>query len=282
MNAAKQSLIPIMNGQYQRLCDIEAQWGIRLHEGDQRPRIEYFHDAVRALTSGSASLYDKHSRLSIEHLAYDLSQLRHAQSHPLGGRNAMNERAVGSELVPHESASALAQQRTPDRATRAELSQLYKDYTVLFAALFAEVADVNFHARIEEVDNAIASMALAEKILTQLADGKLTSQQAAAMLEQIESDELRERLQQAIGQRPIRHSEAGQLIASMKGLEAVMEQEKRVIETAHLHYATGRLAVYEGSKDTVKRLAAQGLNLAGKFVETALAHSTGRGSGQGI
>lgn len=281
MSQAKQSLIPIMTGQYQRLYELEADWGIRLHEGDMRPRIDYFHDAVRALTSGEASLYEKHSRLSIEHLAYDLGQLRVAQSQPLGDRNLLNQQSPHTDVVP-TGAAAQSRGRGPDRATRAELSQLYKDYAVLFAALFAEVADMNYKSRIDEMDQSIEDMALAEDVLKKLADGKMSQQQAMAILDQIDKAELRERLQQAICGRSIRHGEAEQIVGGLKGLEGQIENEKMVIEKAHLNYVTARLAVYEESKDTVKRLAAQGLNLAGKFVESALGQSAGRGAGMGV
>lgn len=281
MSEAKHSLIPIMTGQYQRLYELESQWGIRLHEGDMRPRIDYFHDAVRALTSGEASPYEKNSRLSIEHLAYDLSQLRRAQSQPLGDKNLLNEASPHTELVALEGGGR-ARQRGPDRATRAELSELYKDYSVLFAALFAEVADMNFKTRIDEVDTAIEDIALAEDVLKKLANQTITAQQAQAMLEQIDKDELRERLQQAISGKNIRHREAEQLMNGLKGLEGQIEHEKMVIEKAHLNYATSRLAVYEESRETIKRLAAKGMNLAGKFVENALSQSAGRGQGVGF
>ncbi|MFO0109587.1 MAG: hypothetical protein ACK52W_03515, partial [Alphaproteobacteria bacterium] len=77
------AILTLMQGKYEHILPIEAEWGIRFEEGDMRPRIEHFHDAVRALTSG-ADIFDKASRLSVEHLAYDLSQLRQIQSRPVG------------------------------------------------------------------------------------------------------------------------------------------------------------------------------------------------------
>jgi hypothetical protein len=279
---AKHALLPIMSGQYQRIEALEAPWGIRLHEGDQRPRIEHFHDAVRALTGGTASLYEKNSRLSIEHLAYDISQLRIAQQEPLGRINALHGASVSDALAVANPPSVQQRQRGPDRAQRAELAQLYKDYTVLFAALFAEIADINYQSRIEEVDQAVEELAMVEKIVTQLADGKCTQQQAMAMLEQISNDSLREKAQQAISRTSIRHREAEVIIAGLRGMLSQCDMEKRVIESSHLNYVTARLAVYEASKDTVKRLAAQGLNLAGKYVEAALTQTAGRGAGMGV
>ena len=280
MSEAKQSLIPIMNGQYERLYAIESQWDIRLHEGDQRPRIDYFHDAIRALTSGEGDPYAKNSRLSVEHLAYDMSQLRLAQSYPAGQLNRTNRGSPHAEVMVAGEQSAAP--RGPDRATRADITQLYKDYTVLFAALFAEIADMNFQARSEEVDSAVEDVTKVEEVLKQLANQVINQQQAMQLLDQIEVDALRERVQLAIQSRTIRRAEADQIIDQLKGMEAQMEKEKLVINKAHLNYVTSQLAVYEESKETIKRLAAQGMNLAGKFVEQAVTQAAGRGAGMGM
>ena len=63
-HSQQQAIIELMTGKYAQILPIEQEWGIRLHEGDMRPRIEHFHDAVRALTSGEANIYEKNSRLS--------------------------------------------------------------------------------------------------------------------------------------------------------------------------------------------------------------------------
>lgn len=280
MSDAKQALIPIMTSQYNQLYELEARWEIRLHEGDQRPRIDYFHDAVRALTSGEASMYEQHSRLSVEHLAYDLSQLRIAQSQPLGKRHKGNALSASTDLV--EAGERGRGLNLPDRQTRAEISRLYKDYTVLYAALFAEVADMNFQTRNDEIDQAVEDIALIEQVLSQLANGAITKQQAEEMLQAVEHDELRERIQAAIARQTILHREAEQIIDGLKRHEDRLEADKQRIEQAHLNYSTAQLAVYEQSKDTVKRLAAQGMNIAGKFVESALGQQAGRGAGMGV
>src|SRR6202012_5632366 len=93
------AIIELMHGKYGQLLAIESEWGIRLHEGDWRPRIEHFHDAVRALTSGSDDMYAKNSRLSVENLAYDLGQLRHIQEKPIGLINKVTEKSAGTQVV---------------------------------------------------------------------------------------------------------------------------------------------------------------------------------------
>lgn len=277
MNDAKQSLIPIMNGQYDRIVAIEAQWGIRLHEGDQRPRIDYFHDAVRALTSGEADIYDKYSRLSVEHLAYDMACLREAQRKPLGKLRDETALSPHTDVALQGNKGGSAPRM--GRAEKRELSELYKDYTVLFAALFAEIADMSFQGRSEEVDSAIDDIKTVEQTLKQLAEGQIDAAQAKAMVDHLEQDALRERIMQAIESQTIRHAQAEQMIAQLRGAEGKMKAEMQAINQAHFNYKTSQLAVYEESKETLKRLAAQGMNLAGKHVEQALAQTSGKGVG---
>lgn len=274
----KQALIPIMNGQYERISAIESQWDIRFREGDMRPRIDYFHDAVRALTSGQASPYEKNSRLSVEYLAYDLSQLRQIQGNPVGRAF----RASASSDVLNHTPNALSTAKGsagPDRATRQELGQLYKDYTVLFAALFAEIADMNFQSRTEEVDAMVTDIGKIEQVLQQLANGEINKNQAVQMLEGIESDPLRQSTIQAVAGQTIRHAEQERMSTQLKQFESQLDAEKGKAEKAHLSYVTSQLAIYEDARDTVKRLAAQGMNLAGKFVENAMRQASGKGRG---
>ncbi len=276
--SSKEALIPIMTNQYDRIYSIEAEWGIYLHEGDQRPRIDYFHDAVRALTSGEAKLHAKDSRLSVEHLAYDLSQLRQAQAKPMGKRNMGAQQSTGDALATGAEAGHF---RSMDRATRSDLAQLYKDYTVLFAALFAEVADMNFHSREDEIDATVEEIAVVEDVLKKLANGQLIKEEAMAIIEELEYDAMREYIQMAIAGQTIYHQQADQLIVKLQQFEKKLEDEKRGLDTAHTHYVTSRLAVYEASKDIVKKLAGEGMNLAGKYVESALGQSAGRGADMG-
>ncbi len=271
-----------MNGQYEQIVAIEAQWGIRFKEGDMRPRIEYFHDAVRTLTSGAEQMYERHGRLSVEHLAYDLSQLRQITSKPIGVGiiSKQTEKSPHTDVMVPDNNPRPYRDR-PDRAVRQQLSQLYKDYTVLFAALFAEVADYNFQTRQDEMDTTVEDMTLVEDILEKLINGDITPEQAQANLDQIENDSLREELQNAINQRKLAHRDKEIIMDRLAQVEQQIEKEKQTVDQAHLHFVTGQLAVYEDAKETVKRLAGQGLNLAGKFVETALGQAAGRGMGQG-
>ncbi|MCI5048872.1 MAG: hypothetical protein MRY32_00865 [Rickettsiales bacterium] len=276
---AKQALIPIMQNYYAEILAIEEEWGIRFKEGDMRARIEYFHDAIRALTSGSDNLYAKGSRLSIEHLAYDLSQLRQIQAKPVGKMTRNTEMSAGDEVVSMQDA-ARGRRSSPDRGTRQELGRLYKDYTVFFAAIFAEIADMNFQARCDEVDATVEDIGMIEQVLNKLAAGDITPQQALAELDQIEQDVLREKLQAMVSNQKIDIAAKDQILDQLENFQAQLDEEKTNADKAHMSYKTSQLAIYENSKDTVKKLAAQGLNIAGRFVENAL--SQGQGQGRGI
>lgn len=278
-SAEQGAIIELMSGKYQQLAAIEGEWGIRLSEGDMRPRIEHFHDAVRALTSGSDDIYARNSRLSVENLAYDLALLRAIPDRPTGYINRTTEKSFSTALVRTDQVGA-GVPKMPPQGVRAEITQLYRDYTVFFAALFAEVADRNFKSRVDAVDATVADIGLIEQILEQLASGKMTNNQAMSEMNHVERDDLRERIQQMLARKSLSAKEKQEARAMLGQIEQGLNKEKKQVEQSHLNYATGQLAVYEDAKDTVKRLAAQGLNLAGKFLDNAM-QAAGRGQGRG-
>ena len=274
------AIVELMSGKYGQILAIETQWGIRLFEGDMRPRIEHFHDAVRALTSGSADLHEKHSRLSVEHLAYDLSLLRQVQNKPIGLINRATEKSTSSALVKQGDAGASVP-KMPPSGVRMELAALYRAYMVFFAALFAEVADRNYFSRSDVIDETVSDIATIEDVLNQLIAGQMDVQQAMHELMHVERDDLRERLQAMLARKGLSAREKQEAKELLGRIERGLDKEKRDLDAAHMNYRTGQLAVYEDSKDIVKQLASQGLNLAGKFVENAMAKGAGQGRGQG-
>lgn len=274
------AIIELMSGKYQQILAIETPWAIRLSEGDMRPRIEHFHDAVRALTSGSASIHEKYSRLSVEHLAYDLSLLRQVQNKPIGTINKATQKSTSDALVRMGEAGATTP-KLPPSAVRAELAALYCGYTVFFAALFAEVADRNYKSRSDVIDETVTDIGTIEQVLDQLIAGQITVGEAMQELMHVERDDLRERLQAILARKGLSAREKQEARAMLGTIEKGLNKEKKDLEQAHLNYATGQLAVYEDSKDIVKQLAGQGLNLAGKFVENAMSKGAGQGKGRG-
>ena len=273
------AIVELMGNKYAQILPIETEWGIRLHEGDWRPRIEHFHDAVRALTSGSVDIYEKNSRLSVEHLAYDLSQLRLIQDKPLGKLNRATEKSASTEVAKRgEAASPFA--KLPPQVVRGQITALYKDYMVFFAALFAEIADRNYQSRIDAIDGSVEDLALLEQVIKQLIAGKITHAQAQEEMMHVERDDLREKLQRMLARKALTAREKQEALELVGLVDQGLEKEKKSLEQAHMHYATGQLAVYESAKDIVKQLAGQGLNLAGKFVDKAIA-AAGQGKGRG-
>lgn len=125
----------------------------------------------------------------------------------------------------------------------------------------------------------VTDISVIEQVLEQLANGQIDKRQAMTMLEQVESDTLRQSTLQAVAGQTIRHAEQERMTAQLRHYENQLENEKQQADKAHLSYVTSQLAVYEEARDTVKRLAAQGMNLAGKFVENAINQSAGRGRG---
>ena len=278
--AEQAAIIELMHGKYSQLLALETEWGIRLHEGDWRPRVEHFHDAVRALTSGEADIYAKNSRLSVENLAYDLGQLRQIQSKPVGLINKVTEKSASTSLVKQSEAGA-AVPRIPTQAVRGQLVSLYRDYMVFFAALFAQVADLNYQSRMETMDNSVADLALIEQVMNKLIAGKMTNAEAMHELMHVERDDLRERISAMLARKGLSAREKQEALALMAQIEKGLAAEQKKLEQSHLQYATGQLAVYEEAKETIKRMQQQGLNLAGKFVAQA-AQGQGQGKGRGV
>jgi anion-transporting ArsA/GET3 family ATPase len=164
---------------------------------------------------------------------------------------------------------------------RSEIATLYRDYTVFFAALFAQVADRNYQSRVDAIDGAVEDLALLEEIIKQLAAGKITNAQAMEEIMHVERDDLRERLQTMLSRKTVSPAEKQKLMSTLGLIQNALDKEKKNIETSHMHYATGQLAVYEEAKETIKRLNSMGMNLAGKFVENAMQQSAGKGKGRG-
>ncbi len=274
------AIIELMGNKYAQILAVEAEWGIRLHEGDMRSRIEHFHDAVRAYTSGEADIYEKNSRLSVEHLAYDIGQLRLIQDKPVGKINRSTEKSAGSALVKKGEAGA-TQVKLPPQAVRGQIAGLYKDYTVFFAALFAQIADRNYQSRVDAIDGAVEDLAILESVIKQLASGEISNAEAMEEIMHVERDDLRERLQDMLSRKQITATDKQKALQMLGLIDKGLDKEKKSLEQAHMHYATGQLAIYEESKDTIKRLNQMGMNLAGKFVENAMQQQASKGKSQG-
>ncbi len=271
------TLIQLLDRIYEQIRGIEAAYLIFGQEGDYRPRIEYYHDAIRALMSGEDRGLTKNSRLSAERLAYDVAMLRHIQAKPMtAGRGQQHFSASTAVARPGETSAP----PEPDREERALLKQRYKDYTVLFVALLAEKADRNAQTRIEEANVVVSDCAMLKNLLDKLRKGQIGLAEVQAAVEHLEHDELRKALRALLSMGRLKPEEIGQASGKVQEAGKAADDEIKRIDQAMMHFATAQLAVYEEAKDTVKSLASQGMNIAGKFVENAMRQAQGQGRGR--
>jgi len=274
-----QALISLMDTHYQQIRDMEVTHDIFGAEGDFRPRIEYYHDAVRALSSGEGDPYSKYDRLAPERIAYDVSILRQIQSKPLHAGRGTQHYSTSSELGAMGRDNAAP--KRPPREIRADLSKLYKDYTVMFVAILAEKMDDNVQIRSEEADMLSTECNDMASMIAGVENGSVSVDEVLKAADMLEHDDLRNLLTAILSKGKPATREMKALIAKLKEMQGVMTEERDTIDKASMSFATSQLAVYEEARDTVKRFAAQGLNIAGKFVENAVSQSQGQGRGQG-
>jgi hypothetical protein len=277
MTPEQDAILSLLHRHYEAIVPLEAAWNIQFKEGDMRPRVEYFHDAVRAFTSG-VDVHAKHSRLSVEHLAYDIANLRRIQEKPLGSAHKGTQKATTQALVKHGVGSGGG---TAPASVRSELQQHYREYTLYFVALLAPMADRNFKTRTDSIDASVSDIGLIETVLEQLAAGRITQTQAAQALGEVEYDELRERLQHMLASKKLGAREKADAKAMLGVVEKGLAKEKAALNAAHLQVATGQLAVYQEGRDMVKKLATSGLNLAGKYLANAM-QAANAGKGRGV
>lgn len=272
-NAAKQALINILNGIYSEIHSIESNQGIRASENDYRPRIEYFHDAVRVLTSGVTT--DR--RLSVEFLAYDISMLRHIQANPISRKGDKLNLSPSTALV--RSGHAENQATTPAQA-RARLSELYRNYAVLFAALFAEPADQDYQAKVNEGNYEVETIAELERAAKQAAKKQGAEVDVENFVEQNMGDpELIRKVLTALASKK-KKMLASDMAKHTGNMIKQADTKIKEAEKAHFTYVTSQLAVYENAKDVVKKMAVSGMNIVGAFVENAIS-DIARGGGRG-
>jgi len=262
-NTAEQdALIRIMMGIYSEICNVEENLGILVDEQDFRPRIEYFHDAVRLISSGVVDSL----RLSVEFLSYDVALLRHIVANPLAKKPGTSPNlSPGTQVSVHAMPENLA---GASRATlKNTLSEAYKKYSILYVALFAYHADKDYKNKVEECNTEVEEVAGLIPILKK--QGQANVDMEALMLHYMDDPELIQKLTVLLG----KNSKKMQAAQALQALQQVMKQsDERLknIETAHFKYVTNQLAIYENSRDIVKKMAAGGLNIVGKFVEDAI------------
>lgn len=269
--AQQQAVLTVISRIYEQIRGGELALGIQVSPRDYRPRIEYFHDAVRALTQGAASGYEKTGRLSVESLAWDASQLREISNNPIARNVVRSPGSAKTDLVVQGAGGT--QPRTEGEA-RYLLMDLYKNYTVLFVALLADSADKNFMNRQGENNAQVEDMAALMDAIRSAGKGEVDM--AALIAENVADPELRAKLMaQLKGTR--KAQQAGE---QMKTAIREKDAETARIDKAHMHYLSSQLMVYEQSKDLVKKMLREGVNVVGDFLASAMAEAAGKGRGR--
>ena len=262
-------IVKLLTRIYSDIREIEEEFQLLADGNDYRPRIEHFHDAVRAFSSGTAP-----ERLAIELLAYDLSCLRYIISMPLASFKPDGQiMSAASSMVVLDKGLSVKRPR-PDRATRERLTELYQSYSVLFAALLKPTADRDYHERVDNLNQDVEDLHHLVAHLEVFSNNKNQIAKVTAAIQHLEEDGLRNELLNFMQQQKFaKKDNLTKLMQFLKGHAKDKDKEIAAIEEAHMNYVMSQLGVFEGSKELLKKMAAQGMNLVGKFVENAIADS---------
>lgn len=260
----QESIVALLTEIYLEIVEIEEKFKLIAGGGDMRPRIDYFHDAVRAFTSGGTH----HPRLRVELLAYDLQCLRYIERMPLAPFREGGENRSPSQEVMTLDADLTTTGNRPDRKIRTRISELYQHYAVMFAALLKPAADHDFQERTETLNNDARDV----QAIIQQFETKIDVNIIAKLTQHLDEGELRVILTTFLQQkRQQNKDDVKKLTGHLKNHIKQKDIQIQSIDKAHLGFATTQLAIFEDSKDLLKKLATQGMNLVGKFVEASVA-----------
>ena len=162
----------------------------------------------------------------------------------------------------------------PDRAVRERLVELYQNYSVLFAALLKPNADRDYHERVDNLNQDVEDLHHLASHLDELEQNNTQLPQVVTAIQHLEEDGLRNELLNFVQQQKhIKKDNLKKLVQFLKEHAKRKDKDIAAIEEAHMNYVMSQLGIFEGSKDMLKKMAAQGMNLVGKFVENAIAES---------
>lgn len=269
------AVIALLTRIYTDLFAIETEYRLLAGEHDFRPRIEHFHDAVRAYSSQDAQQQQPGGRLSIECLAYDLSCLRFLQTMPLASFKPHGALySPGMAPVPVGDRDLVMKSGRPGRQTRERICELYQHYAVLFAALLKPLADRDYLDRVEELNQDVQDLHSLLAQLEAMLSGRGAVEKVMAAVQHLEDEALRHELMQFMQAQKYRKKDnLATLMTFLKQHMAQKDKEITGIDAAHMNYVLAQLGIFEGSRDLLKKMASQGMNLVGKFVENAMAES---------
>lgn len=266
----QQSIVNILLRYWQEIFAIEQELELLVGKGDVRPRIEFFHDAIRAYTTLHKTAVDE-ARLAVERLAYDVKCLRYLATQPLASITHDKNLSSGSALVP-TGAGLVPAQKKPTREHKDQLKELYEKYGVLFAALLKTTAENDYQERSDSMNTEVEQI---NEVMDALAKNA-SAAQINILIAHLDDEKIKRDLLALLPQ--MKGKNMSGLIAKLKGETQKKDKTLKVIDSAFHEYATSQLAIYESAKDTLKKMAAQGMNLVGQFVENAMRQNQqGRG-----
>lgn len=262
----QEAIIAMLTRIYSDVLPIEEQFGLITGGGDVRPRIDYFHDAIRAFTAGNTG----NPRLGIELLAYDLQCLRYIIKMPLSPFKQGGESLSPSHNMMTTDSNIMPTGNRPNRETKARLIELYQNYAVMFAALLKPTADHDYKDCSETLNNEAEDI----HALIHQFEGKLDANIIAGLAQNLEEHELRIIIMHFLHQQKHKNKDdVKKLVSHLKNHLKNKDKSLKTIDHAHGNFAMAQLGIYEESKDMLKKLASQGMNLVGKFVESSMAET---------
>lgn len=260
-----------------RYCDdiaeVEKDYKLWVGQTDTRPRVEYFHDAIRTFTL-NPSIEEVQERLSVERLTYDLQALRYLSEKPFASLSGSPHLSASTTLVPIMP-GLVTTAKKPDRETKEALGEMYKKYALLFAALLKRAAENDYLDRSEIINDEVANI---KEVIEQLNKGDMNA--IATSAQHLDDTTLKQLLQEFLASSKGKQKAAlPALLAKFKATTQRKDRALKALETSFTHYTTTQLAIYENGRDTLKKMVASGLNIVGEFVEASV-KAAGQGRGR--
>jgi hypothetical protein len=262
--ADERSLINILLRYWEEITEIEEKHALLVGKGDVRPRIEFFHDAIRAYTSGNGNA---HPRLTVEKLSYDLKLLRYVAATPMASLTQDEHGLSPSTGVVASGPGLVQSARKLDRDAKIRLKELYEQYGVLFASLLKITAENDQIDRSEQLNSEVEEI----NRLINAIEKNATMQQITLLIQNLSDEALKRDLLLLVPQ--LQGKSAGAmhgLIARLRSKTQKNDAKIAGMDKAMHEYSTSQLALYENARDMLKSMAGKGMNLVGAFVESAL------------
>ncbi|MDX2073307.1 MAG: hypothetical protein SFX19_02950 [Alphaproteobacteria bacterium] len=262
----QQAIVNILLRYWEEISAIEQEFALRVGAGDMRPRIDYFHDAIRAYTTEHKSK-DMESRLAVEQLAYDLRCLRYLATMPLASITH-DTHNLSPQSLPAVIAPGLVEtSKRIDRETKMRLTELYEQYGVLFASLLRETVNNDHYERSETINEDVT---LINQIIAAI-EGSLSAQEVASLAVHLKDPHIRQEIMSLLpAMKGKSLHQLNGLIARLKSEQQRKDRELKNVDLSHHNYSTTQLMLYESAREMLMKMAAQGMNLVGQFVESTL------------